>query len=259
MADSPTSAADRWIDRTSKLAGIFVPVVLAWYAQRYTAQKDASDRQAQLAQQARDDYLKAQDRTSRKYQNLTSLVPLLTSKDKPTVQVGLDILSSEAKAQQAPDDLQATIDRIVQSAGADPASPQLKEAADRAKSALAKQIDRERCFSLPDGVYIHVLNAADQKAAWDGLARRIATSDLPAQGVQRVDASPDKTQIRYYFTPENTKRAAAIAERLRQLGIPEIDMSDLSPRYLSSGCTAPEIFEVWVGKNDRFASDGTRL
>jgi hypothetical protein len=90
------------------------------------------------------------------------------------VVAGLEIFESEAKALQAPTDLDTTLERIKRTI-------------------------------LPDGIYIHVLNSEAQKTAGRGLG----SVALPVQGVQRVDQSPDLTQIRYYATPQNVRTADA--------------------------------------------------
>lgn len=254
-----SSAADRWLDRISKIASICVPILLGWYAQVYTAHKDASDRQAQLTQQARDDYQKTFDNASRRYQNLVALMPLLTSKDRDTVLSGLEVFASEAKANQAPTDLGATLDRIGKTLGVGTQGAVVKQAAQEAQTAVATQIARDRCFALPDGIYIHVVNDAAQRTAWESLGRGLASAALPVQGVQRVDQSPDRTQIRYYATSQNKNTVEALKGKLNQMGIAGVEEADLTKRYLGAGCAAPQIFEVWIGKNDLFTSDGSRL
>ena len=43
---------------------------------------------------------------------------------------------------------------------------------------------------------------------------------------------------------------------MRALGFTGIVAQDLTKKYLGPGCTAPKIFELWIGKNDTLDTDG---
>jgi len=254
LAGESRSKTDTWLERTSKIAGIFVPIVLAWYAHAYTVNKDENDKLDRLAQEARANDQKSFDNASRRYQNMASLLPLLTSKEKASILTGIEIFISEANAGQAPLDLQATIERIKGT----PSDIKVDQAADQALTAAKTQSARDRCFQIPDGIYIHVANSVDQKAAAAGLARTLTSTSLPVQGVQRIDVNPNHTEIRYYFSEQSKRAFQVIKDKLIQLNFTQVGEADLTQKYLGKGCTAPMIFEVWIGKNDELAPDGSR-
>ena len=101
MADPTPSRLDVWLERSSKLAGILLPLIVAVVGAVYTYQKDASDK-----------YQKTIENTQKQYANLTALLPLLTSGNPLQVRTGLEVYLSEAKALQAPTDLQQTVSRL---------------------------------------------------------------------------------------------------------------------------------------------------
>jgi hypothetical protein len=254
LAGERRSNTDTWLERISKIAGIFVPIVLAWYAHAYTVNKDENDKLDRLVQDARADDQKSFDNASRRYQNMAALLPLLTSKDKDSIFTGIEIFTSEANAGQAPLDLQVTIERIKGTLS----DKKMDQAADQALTAAKTQSARDRCFQIADGIYIHVANSVDQKAAGAGLARALTSTSLPVQGVQRIDVNPNHTEIRYYFSLKSKPAAQVIKDRLIQLNFTAINEVDLTQKYLGKGCTAPMIFEVWIGKNDELSPDGSR-
>lgn len=111
----------------------------------YTANKDKNDRLALQAQADRDEYQRKWDNTKKQYDNLTALVPLLTSGDPSKVRMALDIYTSEATDGQAPESLQPTIHRI------ELEQPEQRDAAQMAFNAGKEQM-ASACRWDPDGL-----------------------------------------------------------------------------------------------------------
>lgn len=252
MAEIPASKFDTFLDRASKIAGILLPVVVAVVGGIYTRNKDKSDDLLRTAQEQRDHDQQNWNNTQKQYANLTALVPLLTSKDPSAVATGLDIYASEARAGQAPLDLQTTIERIQNE------QPAQRDRAQAASEAGKIQEMASACHWDPDGIYIQVENSTEQLKNGRQLKTLLQNSGTPTvQGVQRVDASPKNTQLRYFFTKDNTEAAGRIEAELAKHGIKGIDKVDLTPRYLKKDCNPPGTFELWIGSSVPLASDGT--
>src|SRR5882762_7805339 len=100
LAGERRSHADTWLERVSKIAGLCVPIVLAWYAHVYTVKKEENDKLDRLVQEARADDQKSFDNAARRYQNMAALLPLLTSKEKDNILTGIEVFTSEANAGQ---------------------------------------------------------------------------------------------------------------------------------------------------------------
>ena len=249
MPDSVPSKFDAWLDRVSKIAGILLPIVVAVVGGIYTTSKDRSDDLTRQAQQKRDEYQRSWDKTQKQYANLTALVPLLTSHDPSTVATGLDIYTSEARAGQAPLDLLPTIQRIQTD------QPNQREAAQVALDAGKTQA-ASACRWDEDGLYIQVENNQEQLKNGRKLAAALGNS-LTVRGVQRVDASPKGTQIRYFFTDTNRAEAGRIKDELARHGLMRIDEVDLSAKYLKKGCSPPGTFELWIGSSTPLRADGS--
>lgn len=262
MPGGTSSKFDVLLDRVSRVAGIFLPIVVAVVGGIYTANKDKNDRLALKAQADRDEFQrKAQgdrdqyqlrwDNTKKKYDNMTALVPLLTSGDSSKLRMGLDIYRSEAKDDQAPEGLQPTIQRI------ELEHPELRDVAQLAIDAGQEQMART-CHWDPDGLYIQVANDTEQLKNGKQLKKLLDYSGiLKVQGVQRIDASPKNTELRYFFTPSNKAQAGVIKAELGKHGITKIDEKDLTKRYLKPGCNPPGTFELWIGENARLTAEGS--
>jgi hypothetical protein len=243
MADgSNPSKFDERLDRAAKIAGLLFPLVVAVVGGVYTYRKDVNDGLVRDAQMKRDESQRNWENIQKQYSNLTALLPLLTSQNASAVTTGLDIYTSEANAGQAPLDLRATIARILAE------QPGQAGAASIALDAAKAQMSRA-CQHDPDGLYIQVANSAEQLVKGRQLANALKSSGqaMAVQGVQRVDAVPQRTQLRYYFTDKNKTQAAKILAELAKRGFSTIDQQDLSPRYLKQGCAPPGVFELWVG------------
>jgi hypothetical protein len=241
---------DMWLDRVSKIAGILLPVVVAAVGFVFTANKDKSDRLAREAQQRRDEYQRNWDKTQKQYANMTALVPLLTSRDLEVLKTGLEIYESEANADQAPLDLRATTQRIKN------LHPELQDAAGDALDAVKIQMG-STCRWDPDGLYIQVANSKEQWTNGKHLKELLTNSGkVVVQGVQRIDASPPNTELRYFFTEANNAQAARIKAELSNNGFKIVKDVDLTKKYLK-GCSAPGTFELWIGSAAPLAPNGT--
>jgi hypothetical protein len=242
---------DQFLDRLSKIASIFVPIVIAVIGFRYTAQKDRNDRVQQDMQLQRDNGQHEWDKTQRQYSNLVSLLPALTSHDASAVTLGLRVFTSEANAGQAPLDLRAAIDAI----GLD--QPSLVPAVNGALAAGRLQALRDSCKASPDGLYVEVVNNADQLTYGSELAQVVRTSTkLPIRTVERVYESPLKTTIRYYVNQEHNQMVRSIKDALATQGLKDVADQNLSKDYLASGCSPPAIYELWIGKSSPLTSGG---
>jgi hypothetical protein len=250
MPDAMHTKFDTYLDRVSKIAAIFLPIVVAVVGGIYTANKDKNDRLALKAQADHDEYQRGWDNTKKKYDNMIALVPLLTSGDRSKVRMALEIYTSEAKDGQAPESLQPTIHRI------ELEQPEQRDEAQLAFSAGKEQM-ASACRFDPDGLYIQVANDIEQLKDGRKLQTLLESSGVKVQGVQRIDASPKNTELRYFFTPPNTSQAGAIKEELAKHGIKKIDEKDLTKRYLKPGCNPPGTFELWIGENARLTAEGT--
>lgn len=249
MSDPAPSKFDAMLDRLSKIAGIFLPIVVAIVGGIYTANKDKNDRFALKAQADRDEYQRGWENTKKMYDNMIALVPLLTSGDRSKVRMALEIYTSEANDDQAPVSLQPTIHRI------DLEQPEHRDEAQLAFNAGKEQM-ASACHFDPGGLYIQVANDVEQLKSGKKLKTLLESSGVNVQGVQRIDASPENTELRYFFTPPNKTQAGFIRDELAKHGIKKIDENDLTKRYLKSGCNPPGTFELWIGKNARLTTEG---
>lgn len=252
MAEPTPSRLDVWLDRLSKLAGVLLPITVALVGGIYTIQKDANDKTLRKDQQIRDEDQKAFDNTQKQYANLTALLPLLTSGNPSQVRAGLEVYLSEAKALQAPTDLQQTVSRL---SNEFPDQAALVQKATEA----GQQQQAAQCKASPEGIYIQVANSTEQLDRGKTLAKLLtAASIAPAvQGVQRIDRAPRSTELRYYFSDANNVQAEKVLDVLRRLGIAPIEKSNLSQRYLKSGCPPPAVFELWIGSSTPLQANGS--
>ncbi|MBV9760409.1 MAG: hypothetical protein JO340_07595 [Acidobacteriaceae bacterium] len=239
MADQDSPVLDLKLDRLSKLSGIFVPIVIGLVGGYYACQKDCSDREFRIAEQKRNEDQREFDNTQKQYANLSALLPLLTSGKQDLVEAAVDVYTSEAKTRQAPTDLQDTIEKLKAR------FPELANPIDRATEAGQRQI----CKLNPDGLYIQVANDSNQLALGKDLDQRLTKSGIsPAvQGVQRIDAGPRTTELRYYFSQRTNAQADQIIRKLNSVGIQDIQKADLSAEYLKPGCSPPAVYELWIG------------
>jgi hypothetical protein len=245
MPEPSSSRFDVSLERLGKISGILVPIVIALVGWFYTATKDKNDT-AIRDQQAKF------DQTQKQYANLTALLPLLTSKDKAQFDLGVQIYTSEANANQAPaDQLQGYIQALTAS---DPGDRALQQAAaaglrQQAAAAAATPQTAQRCTANPDGVYLEIANSPEQLALGKALVAKLNAQQISptAQGAERINQSPPQTQMRYYFSPANDQKLAAMKPVLEAAGVRIAQNVNLSPAYLKPGCTAPAVFELWIG------------
>jgi len=242
MADSPMPPLDRNLERASKAAGIFVPIVVALVGWRYTYLKDHNDQIVNARQAQIDSDQKKFDNTQKQYTNLSALLPLLTSDDEFKAKVALEVFISEAQTGQAPLDLKPTI------LGIPDRFPHLTVLSQTALTAASQQ-QGVTCSANPAGVYLQVANSDAQLTAGRALVERIGKLNIqpPVQGVQRIDKGPAVTQLRYYFSPTNDSLAARMIPLFNKAGITSVQTVDLSHNYLKPGCTPPAVFELWIG------------
>jgi hypothetical protein len=254
VAERAPSPLDVRLERLSKLAGLFLPIIVALVGGIYTYQKDANDKAVRKAQEIRDENQQTFDNTQKQYANLTALLPLLTSGNPSQVRAGLEIYLSEAKALQAPIDLQQTVARL---SNEFPDQAALVQKATEA----GQQQQAAQCKASPDGVYIQVANSTEQLDRGRTLAKLMSTSGImPAvQGVQRIDQPPRSTELRYYFSDTNNALAAKILDELSILGVSPIAKSNLDQRYLKTGCQPPAVFELWIGGSTPLQANGSVL
>ena len=171
MAEPTSSRLDAWLERFSKLAGFLLPVTVALVGGIYTYQKDSNDKALRKAQDIRDENQKAFDNTQKQYANLTALLPLLTSGNPSQVRVGLEIYLSEAKALQAPIDLQQTVARL---------SNEFPDQAGLVQKAAeaGQQQQAAQCKASPAGVYIQVANSTEQLDRGKTLAKLLTAANI---------------------------------------------------------------------------------
>jgi hypothetical protein len=244
MPDNSNSTFDRFLERTEKVANILLPVILALVGGLYTYTKDHNDQESQKQQAAR-------DLAQKQYANLTALLPMLVSKDPPTVTAALQVYIEETREKQAPESLKSVIMSIQQT------QPEHRAEAQAAVQAAELQ-STGKCKSIPGGLFIQVANDQEQLKNGRVLQDLLKSAEgIPAvPGVQRVDAVPLQTQLRYYFNENNDSQAQRIIHYLEALGYKDIQTQDLSPRYLNLGCPPPATFELWIGSNSPVGRDG---
>jgi hypothetical protein len=242
MAEPTSSHTDIVLERLSKIAGIFVPIVIAAVGAAYTIQKDHSDTATREAQETRDEQQRIFDNAQKRYANLAALLPLLTSEKADTVKMAVEVYTAETKDQQAPTELQVTILQLPNR------FPELAGLVQHAADAGREQ-QKDQCTANPDGLYIQVANSTEQLERGRGLASSLngVSLPLPVQGVQRIDQGPVVNQLRYYFSPENNDRATKLLAALAPFNVGQVQKQDLSPRYLKAGCSPPHVFELWIG------------
>ncbi len=244
MPDSSPSRVDVLLERLGKISGILVPIVIALVGWFYTATKDKNDT-AVRNQQAKF------DQTQKQYANLTALLPLLTSKDKAQFDLGVQIYTSEANANQAPaDQLQGYIQSLTASDPEDHALQQAAAAGLRQQAAAAADSQiAQHCTANPDGIYIEVANSTEQLALGKALTAKLNAQQIVpvVQGAERINQSPPQTQMRYYFSPANDQKLAAMKPALELAGVHIAQNVNLSPTYLKPGCVPPAVFELWIG------------
>lgn len=244
MPDNSKGTFDRFLERAEKIANILLPVILALVGGLYTYTKDKTDAKAQAQQASR-------DLAQKQYANLTALLPMLVSKDPPTVSAALEVYIEETKVKQAPESLKGVILSIQQN------QPENRAEAQAAVQAGELQ-STGKCKSIPGGLFIQVANDKEQLKNGRVLQELLKSAEgIPAvPGVQRVDAVPQQTQLRYYFNNSNNSQALRIIHYLGALGYIDVQTEDLSGRYLNLGCPPPATFELWIGSQSPVGPDG---
>ena len=236
---------DLYLDRVSKCAGILLPIIVGIIGAWYTVRKDASDNAAR-------DQAAAQQIAQAQYSNFAALLPLMLSNDDRQVSTALDLYKQEAAIGQAPQSLGSLIQQI----GA--TRPQFRAQAQAAEQAASVQAGTG-CKAFASGLFLQVANDPAQLKNGQALAAKLKSeAGIPSvQGVQRVDAVPQQTQLRYYFSDTNDAEAEKVIAALRQAGFTSVAKQDLSPRYLKDkNCPPPPTFELWVGSADALDVQG---
>lgn len=241
----PERNFDLTLDRVSKFAGILLPVIVGLVGAIYTIQKDKSDENAE-AQETKRQIAQAQ------YANFAALLPLLVSNDDKQISIAFDIFNQEAADKQAPQSLRPLIQQIGET------KPQLRAQAQAAEQAASVQAGTG-CKSFPSGLFLQVANDKAQLQDGQALAARLKSEVglPPVQGVQRVDAVPQQTQLRYYFSTANDSDATKLVAVLNRLGFTNVVKQDLSSLYLKNkACSPPPTFELWIGSSDALDARG---
>ena len=236
---------DLTLDRVSKFAGILLPIVVGVVGAIYTIHKDDSDNKAR-------NQATAQQIAQAQYANFAALLPLLVSNDDKQVSTALDIFNQEAAIGQAPQSLGPLIQQIGE------AKPQLRAQAQAADQAVSMQAGAG-CKVFPSGIFVQVANDNVQLKDGQALAALLKSEAglPPVQGVQRVDAGPQQTQLRYYFSNVNDPDADKVIAVLHRFGFTNVVKQDLSPLYLKSKtCPPPPTFELWIGSGDALDLQG---
>ena len=238
--DAPKSGFDQFLERLARLATIVIPVVIAFFSQTYTAQKDASDRvEKRLDRQDRAEAL----RSDQEQKNVALLLPLLKSTDSNERLMGIEIFTSQAESGQAPLYLQLTIERL--KALASPQTP--AGAATQAALTKATQAANQQQLTcgntMPEGVYLHYQDKA-QKAGAQKIGADLKQQNLNFRGVQQVDVAPRQTEIRYYPAGAKQDDLQKLVTTLAKYGLTDVPKKDIS--YLLHGCAPRAIYEVWI-------------
>lgn len=233
------------LDRAAKIGGILLPVVLGIVGGAYTYYKDRNDERSH-------DLEKAQQVVQAQYANFAALLPLMVSNDDKQVSTALDIYYQEAGIGLAPQSLRPVIQQIGTN------KPQLRAQAQAADQAASVQAGAG-CKQFTKGLFIQVANDPEQLKNGQTLASLLKSQAglPPVQGVQRVDAVPQQTQLRYYASTDNDPEADRVLSSLRDLGFTSVAKQDLSARYLKDKqCPPPPTFELWVGAADALGPGG---
>ena len=228
---------DLALDRVSKIAGILLPLVIAVVGGIYTYQKDKSDKYER-------------DRSAE--QQLSPLLPLLLSDDERQVTAALAIYNDEAARGLAPLSLIPIIQQLANT------KPQSRAQAQLVEQAASLQAGTD-CKEFPNGLFLQVANDTEQLKNGQALAALLKSQAglPPIPGVQRVDAVPQQTQLRYYFSSTNDAQAEKVIAGLHQLGFAGVAKQDLSALYLKNkNCTPPPTFELWIGSADALDAQG---
>ena len=88
------------------------------------------------------------------------------------------------------------------------------------------------------------------------LASLLRSAGYTVQGVQRIDLAPRHTDIRYYSSAANDAQVGKLINQIAKYGFASVQKIDLSKTYLKSGCTAPGIYELWIGSDAPLTADG---
>jgi len=236
---------DHLLERVEKIASICLPLTIALVGGLYTYQKDKSDEKLRVQQTA-------QDLSQKQYANLTSLLPMLLSKDAASVSAALNVYTEEAKIGQAPIALKGVIEKIGTT------QPEHRAEAQIADQSATLQTTG-KCKAITSGIFIQVANDKDQLKYGQVLASKLKDLNQlpPIQGVQRVDQLPSQTNLRYYFDPNNNAEADKIIASLKQFGFTAVQRVDLTQNYLKVGCPPPPSFELWLGVQLPLNAEGT--
>jgi len=238
--DAPKSGWDLFLERLSRFATIVIPVVIAYFSQAYTAQKDTMDRLDKRVD--RQDRAESA-RSDQEQKNAAVLLPLLKSNDPNERLMGIEIFTAQAQNGQAPLYLQPTIERLLKQASPQtPTGAATQTAVAAATQAAARQ--QATCSNtMPDGVYLHYQDKA-QKAGAQKIGDDLKQQGLASHGVQQVDVAPKQTEIRYYPAGANQADLLKILSVLAKYGFADVPKKDIS--YLLHGCAPRAIYEVWI-------------
>lgn len=240
MADEAKPLVDRYLERSSKVAGMLVPFLVFFFGLTYNRSKDAAERLAKEQESAHKAETERAAREQMKFANFSSLLPLLTS-DKPEAQsAGLEIYTAQAQKDLAPVELKPLIERLAGKGST---------AAQAALTAVQNQQSRDACNSLPDGLYVHVDKNSTQFDDAHLLGRKLGMAEVPFRGVQHVDHAPSTTLLKYYKGGARDAEAEMFVQHMRDLGLAKVQEADLTS-YLRKGCPAPRIYELWIAPGE---------
>lgn len=117
-----------------------------------------------------------------------------------------------------------------------------------ATSAYDKTLPSAQQPANPAQLWIHVRSDSQNKLAREILDRVAKTEfrqwKVEQKPVQKVDAGPRKSQLRYFKRQDQTQ-AQELFDALRKL-IPELEISDLSGKYESVSWIKSGHYELWL-------------
>jgi hypothetical protein len=117
-----------------------------------------------------------------------------------------------------------------------------------ATAAYEKTLQSAQQSASPAQLWIHVRSDSQKKLAQEIQDRlnstEVAHGKIEQKPVEKVDAGPEKSQLRY-FKKRDQAQAQELFEFLRKQ-VPQLTISDLSAKYDSVGWIASGHYELWL-------------
>jgi hypothetical protein len=216
------------LDMTSKLAGIAVPIVIAFFAQSYTSTKDSADQKA------------------RRIDRAASLLPHLASKDQSERIGAMTVIRALQKMNEFPGELIGPLTELQTT------YPDSKEAQVATQVlAIAKEdktlapVVKQAAEVQPATIFIHV-RTASQKQDAETIATALKQRGYTVPSIQVVPFGPNRSELRFFHSNESDE-AGAIAGTIQAAGLPAVpaDASETFRNY----SLAPHRYELWFAEN----------